>query len=48
MPLNENETLLVGPVCDQEALQDCLAKIRDLGLLLNLVEQIENQTMEAR
>jgi hypothetical protein len=34
----KNETLLTGPVGDQEALHGMLAKIRDLGLPLLSVE----------
>jgi hypothetical protein len=45
-PIGENETLLVGPVCDQGALHGFLAKIRDLGLALLLVEQKEKQKDE--
>lgn len=37
----ENLTLLVGQVQDQGALHGILAKIRDLGLVLLSVEQIE-------
>jgi len=39
----EDETLLTGPVSDQEALHGMLAKIRDLGLPLLSVEQINQQ-----
>lgn len=37
------ETILVGPVSDQGALHGLLAKIRDLGLTLISVEQIDKQ-----
>ena len=37
----ESETLLIGPVRDQSALHGMLAKIRDLGLTLLTVEQID-------
>jgi len=40
---NERETILVGPVLDQGALHGLLAKIRDLGLTLISVEQIDKQ-----
>jgi len=36
-----NETLLTGPVADQAALYGLLSKIRDLGLPLLSVQQIE-------
>jgi hypothetical protein len=36
----ETETLLTGPVSDQQALHGILAKIRDLGLQLLSVEII--------
>ncbi len=39
----ESETILVGPVIDQGALHGLLAKIRDLGLTLISVEQIDRQ-----
>ena len=42
-PQDERETILVGPVLDQGALHGLLAKIRDLGLTLISVEQIEEQ-----
>ncbi len=37
-----NETLLTGPVADQAALYGLLSKIRDLGLPLLSVQQIEH------
>ena len=40
---SDNETLLRGRVVDQAALHGMLAKIRDLGLSLLSVEQIENK-----
>lgn len=40
-PQPGNETLLAGPVADQAALYGLLAKIRDLGLPLLLVERAE-------
>jgi hypothetical protein len=42
-PQANDETLLIGPVADQCALHGLLAKIRDLGLPLLSVEQVENQ-----
>jgi hypothetical protein len=39
----ENETILVGPVPDQSALHGLLAKIRDLGLSLQLVECLTSE-----
>lgn len=38
----KNVTLLVGQVQDQGALHSILAKVRDLGLVLLSVEQIED------
>ena len=35
-----DETLLTGPVADQAALHGLLAKIRDLGLPLLLVQRV--------
>jgi hypothetical protein len=35
------DTLLSGPVSDQAALHGMLAKIRDLGLTILLVERLE-------
>jgi hypothetical protein len=40
-PQADDETLLVGPVPDQSALHGLLAKIRDLGLPLSLVQRVE-------
>ena len=37
----ENETILVGAVCDQSALHGLLAKIRDLGLTLVSIESLQ-------
>ena len=39
--LDNGETLLVGPVIDQAALHGMLMHIRDLGLPLLTVDQIE-------
>ena len=39
---DEGETLLTGEVSDQAALYGLLAKIRDLGLSLVSVKQIES------
>jgi hypothetical protein len=41
LPSDTGETLLVGPVIDQAALHGILAAIRDLGLVLLLVERME-------
>ena len=40
-PQVNDETLLTGPVVDQAALHGLLAKIRDLGLPILLVKQVE-------
>ena len=40
---NPGETLLTGPVADQAALHGLLAKIRDLGLPLLLVERVTSE-----
>ena len=40
-PQTEDETLLIGAVADQAALHGLLAKIRDLGLPLLSLEQVE-------
>ena len=37
----DGETVLSGPVRDQAALHGLLAKIRDMGMSLLLVEQLE-------
>lgn len=39
-PQPDDTTLLTGPVADQAALHGLLAKIRDLGLPLLLVERV--------
>ncbi len=39
-----DETLLSGTVADQAALHGLLAKIRDLGLPLLLVERVESKS----
>ena len=41
---DENDTVLTGPIVDQAALHGLLAQIRDLGLTLLLVQQIESST----
>jgi len=40
-PIENNRTVLIGPVADQAALHGLLNKLRDLGLPLLLVERIE-------
>ena len=40
-PQTDDETLLIGAVADQAALHGLLAKIRDLGLPLLSLEQVE-------
>jgi hypothetical protein len=40
-PQANDETLLTGPVEDQAALHGLLAKIRDLGLPILLVKQVQ-------
>ncbi|MBI5034007.1 MAG: hypothetical protein HZB51_26090 [Chloroflexi bacterium] len=39
----EGETILCGPVVDQSALHGILMRIRDLGLTLTLVRQMEDK-----
>lgn len=41
IPQPDDETLLSGTVADQAALHGLLAKIRDLGLPLILVQQVK-------
>lgn len=41
--LPNGETLLYGPVTDQSALHGVLSRIRDLGLPLLLVQQVEGE-----
>jgi hypothetical protein len=41
--LEDEETLISGPVVDQAALHGLLAKIRDLGLPLLAVRRIETE-----
>lgn len=43
VPQAGEETVLVGTVADQPALHGLLAKIRDLGLPLLSVTQVENK-----
>jgi hypothetical protein len=40
-PQSNGETWLTGPVADQAGLHGVLAKIRDLGLPILLVKQVE-------
>lgn len=40
-PLQNGETLLVGPIQDQAALHGILTKVRNLGLPLLSVRQVE-------
>lgn len=40
---SEGETILRGAVIDQSALHGVLARIRDLGLTLTLVQQLQNE-----
>jgi hypothetical protein len=39
--LDENDTLLTGPVVDQAALHGLLRKVRDLGLLLVSINRVQ-------
>lgn len=41
---SSNETVLIGTIIDQAALHGLLAKIRDLGLSLLSVNQVEKDT----
>ena len=40
-----HETLLIGPIIDQAALHGLLAKIRDVGLSLLSVNQVEDESV---
>ena len=42
-PLGSSETSITGLVADQAALHGLLGKIRDLGLPLVLVKQVESE-----
>jgi len=44
---DQNETVLTGPVVDQAALHDLLAKLRDLGLPIVSVNLSEVADQEA-
>ena len=46
-PEAEGTTMLIGPVRDQAALYGLLIKMRDLGLALLLVRQVENDPQSA-
>ncbi len=46
-PLEDDETLLAGPVADQAALHGVLAKIRDLGLPLLSVQRVAGHDQRA-
>jgi hypothetical protein len=41
----EGDTILIGVVADQSALHGILAKIRDLGLPILLVENLDNREL---
>ncbi|MCB9420196.1 MAG: hypothetical protein H6667_10340 [Ardenticatenaceae bacterium] len=43
--LEDDETLLTGPVTDQAALHGVLAKLRDLGLPLLSVQRVNNTAL---
>jgi hypothetical protein len=46
--LEENDTLLTGPVADQAALHGLLRKVRDLGLLLVSINRVSvNETFSS-
>lgn len=45
---HDNDTILTGPVSDQAALHGVLAKIRDLGLPILLVENLENEELDEK
>jgi hypothetical protein len=45
-PAGKDETLLAGPVADQPALHGLLHKIRDLGLPLLSVQQVEGDSRQ--
>ncbi len=44
---DQNETALTGPIVDQAALHDLLAKLRDLGLLIVSVNLSEEEDQAA-
>ena len=46
--LDNGETLLTGPVVDQAALHGLLTKVRDLGLPLIAVTQLDPKQMKGR
>jgi len=45
---HDDDTILTGPVADQAALHGVLAKIRDLGLPILLVENLENEELDEK
>jgi len=45
---HDDDTILTGPVADQAALHGVLAKIRDLGLPILLVENLENEKLDEK